>query len=170
MRRGARAQAGGVLVALLLLALPLKVMRTPLGRRLAAAAFLIALLGSTVSSLYDHAEPIVPAAGAQVASLAATPTAAAHRSASASRPAAARTVKRPAASRPAQPAAGSAAQAAVAWYAAAQGLPASRVRALQQQRLSATQVRVLVIADPGDGRLPSALVTATRRGAGWVAG
>src|SRR5918911_2190412 len=79
--RAGGAELSGVGLALAVLALPLKVMRTPLGRRLAAAAFLIALLGSTVSSLYDHAEPIVPGAGAQAASLAATPTAAARRAA-----------------------------------------------------------------------------------------
>src|ERR687885_577466 len=92
--RAGGAEPSGVGLALAVLVLPLKVVRTPLGRRLAAAAFLIALLGSTVSTLYDHAEPAVTATAAQVASLAATPAAAAHRSASASRPAAARTVKR----------------------------------------------------------------------------
>ena len=56
---------------------------------------------------------------------------------------------------------------AAAWYAARQGLPAARVQALQQDRRSATEVRVLVLADHGHGRLRTALVRVRRGPAGW---
>jgi hypothetical protein len=56
---------------------------------------------------------------------------------------------------------------AAAWYAARQGLPAARVQALQQDRRSASEVRVLVLADHGHGRLATALVRVRRGPAGW---
>jgi hypothetical protein len=57
------------------------------------------------------------------------------------------------------------ADVAAAWYAARRHLPISKVQALQQDVVSEREVRVLVIADPGKGRLDTALVT-VRRGAG----
>ena len=56
---------------------------------------------------------------------------------------------------------------AAAWYAARQGLPAAKVQALQQDRRSATEVRVLVLADHGHGRLRTALVRVRLGPAGW---
>jgi hypothetical protein len=57
------------------------------------------------------------------------------------------------------------ADVATAWYAARRHLPISKVQALQQDVLSEREVRILVIADRGKGRLDTALVT-VRRGAG----
>lgn len=57
------------------------------------------------------------------------------------------------------------ADVATAWYAARRHLPSSKVQALQQDVVSEREVRVLVIADRGKGRLDTALVT-VRRGAG----
>ena len=42
---------------------------------------------------------------------------------------------------------------AAAWYAARHGVPRAKVKSLQQDRLSANEVRVLVLADHGHGRL-----------------
>ena len=47
---------------------------------------------------------------------------------------------------------------AAAWYAARNGVPEAKVKPLQQDRLSAREVRVLVMADHGRGRLRTALV------------
>jgi hypothetical protein len=64
--------------------------------------------------------------------------------------------------RPAKPA-----EVAAAWYAARHKLPRSRVRPLQQDRLSATQVRVLVLAEAGNGKLRTALVRVRLGPGGW---
>jgi hypothetical protein len=66
----------------------------------------------------------------------------------------------PAAARPARPA--QPAGVAAAWYAARHHLEPGRVRPLQQDKLSNREVRVLVLADRGDGRLDTALVTVRR--------
>jgi hypothetical protein len=58
---------------------------------------------------------------------------------------------------------------AAAWYAHREGVDASLVRALQQDRISGHQVRVLVLADRGRGRIDTALVTVRRDAAGgWA--
>jgi hypothetical protein len=78
----------------------------------------------------------------------------------------ARTARPPARAqaRPAAPA-----EVAAAWYAARRHLPHGQVRALQQDRRSAREVRVLVLAQPGHGgRLDTALVTVRRGPRGWV--
>jgi hypothetical protein len=64
--------------------------------------------------------------------------------------------------RPAKPA-----EVAAAWYAARHKLPRSRVRPLQQDRLSASQVRVLVLAEAANGRLRTALVRVRLGPGGW---
>ena len=64
--------------------------------------------------------------------------------------------------RPAKPA-----EVAAAWYAARHKLPRSRVRPLQQDRLSASQVRVLVLAEAGNGKLRTALVRVRLGPGGW---
>ncbi|HET6751356.1 MAG TPA: hypothetical protein VFL71_19055, partial [Actinomycetes bacterium] len=56
---------------------------------------------------------------------------------------------------------------AAAWYAARHGLPRNRVRALQQDRLSARRVRVLVLADAGKDRLRTGLVQLRLGPDGW---
>ena len=56
---------------------------------------------------------------------------------------------------------------AAAWYAARNGVPRARVKPLQQDRLSATEVRVLVLADHGHGRLRTALVRLRHGADGW---
>jgi hypothetical protein len=64
--------------------------------------------------------------------------------------------------RPAKPA-----EVATAWYAARHKLPRSRVRPLQQDRVSARQVRVLVLAEGANGRLRTALVRVRLGPGGW---
>ena len=56
---------------------------------------------------------------------------------------------------------------AAAWYAARHGVPRAKVKPLQQDRLSAREVRVLVLADHGRGRLRTALVRVRRDRDGW---
>jgi hypothetical protein len=58
---------------------------------------------------------------------------------------------------------------AAAWYAARHGTARSKVKPLQQDRLSAREVRVLVLADLGHGRLRTALVRVRRGPDGWRA-
>jgi hypothetical protein len=64
--------------------------------------------------------------------------------------------------RPAKPA-----EVAAAWYAARHRLPRNRVRPLQQDRVSARQVRVLVLAEAANGRLRTALVRVRLGPGGW---
>jgi hypothetical protein len=56
---------------------------------------------------------------------------------------------------------------AAAWYAARQGLPRAKVKPLQLDRRSAREVRVLVLADHGRGRLQTALVRVRLGRTGW---
>jgi hypothetical protein len=56
---------------------------------------------------------------------------------------------------------------AAAWYAAHHGVPRAKVKPLQQDRLSAREVRVLVLADHGRGRLRTELVRVRLGSAGW---
>ena len=64
---------------------------------------------------------------------------------------------------------GSPAAVAIAWYAAQEHLPPGKVRALQQDRRSDQEVRVLVLGDAGDAKLTTALVTVHRDGKGrWA--
>lgn len=59
-------------------------------------------------------------------------------------------------------------QAAVAWYAARLGLAAGRVRALGSQRPGPGRARVLLLADPGAGRLATTWVGLHHTPAGWT--
>jgi hypothetical protein len=141
-----------------LMLVPVRLLSTSLGRRLAGAAVLSIALVVMVSMLYSHADG--PAGHSVSATAAALPAA----------PAAAKTA--PAAARAAAaPAAASAAtrpqDAAVAWFARQKRVAAGRVQALQQQRVSATVTRVLVMAQLGPADMPTALVTVRRDGAGW---
>jgi hypothetical protein len=142
--------------------LPFRLLATRLGRRLALAALLSVAMVAMVSSLYEHADGPAASAGP----LRAAPAAAAKPG-----PADARAATSGKASTAAAPAAARAARrpedAATAWYARQQGVPASRVKALQRQRVSSTVTRVLVMAEVGASDMPTALVTVRRDGAGW---
>jgi hypothetical protein len=137
------------------------------GRRLARAAALTVALAILVATLYDRGE--VPAAAAHPAVGAATGTPAA-RAGTGTAPGKdpgelgglrGRARPAPVGERPAA--------VAAAWYAARQGVPRDKVKPLQQDRLSATEVRVLVLADHGHGRLRTALVRVRRGPDGWRA-
>ena len=136
------------------------------GRRVARAVGLTLVLAVLVTALYDRGE--VPTAAARQA---ARPSA----GASQGGPAAPGTAGRKgpaevgglrgrarAATAGERPAA-----VAAAWYAARNGLPRAKVKPLQQDRLSATEVRVLVLADHGHGQLRTALVRLRRGPDGW---
>jgi hypothetical protein len=140
------------------------------GRRLARAAALTVILAVLVTALYDRGEvPTAaarqalrtPAGGTQGGS-AARGGATARRTDPAEpgglrgRTRVARVGERPAA-------------VAAAWYAARHGVPRAKVKPLQQDRLSAKEVRVLVLADHGHGRLRTALVRLRHGPDGWSA-
>jgi hypothetical protein len=154
--------AGGVGMRLAaeVMLLPVRLLRTRLGRRLLAVAVLAVVLTTLVGSLYDHADVPSRAVG-RAASLhrAAAPAAAA---APADRKDAAASPGRELGRRPED--------AAASWFARRHGVARDRVQALQQERVSANERRVLVMADAGDGRLPTGYVTVRRDGSGWAVG
>ena len=138
------------------------------GRRLAGAVALTVVLAVLVGTLYDRGEVPVAAAQPAVGADGGTPArpAAPARSGTAPRgdPASlgglrGRERPSPVGERPAA--------VAAAWYAARQGVPRARVKPLQQDRLSAREVRVLVLADHGRGRLRTALVRVRLGRDGW---
>ncbi len=142
-----------------LVLVPFRLLATPLGRRLAAAAVLSVVLVAMVSSLYDHADgtasPSVRALRAAPAS-AAKPAPAAEASAHAGRAAT------PLAAGAARPE-----DAARVWYARQRRVPTDRVTALQRQRVSSAVTRVLVMAEVTSSDIPTAFVTVRRDGSGW---
>jgi hypothetical protein len=138
------------------------------GRRVARAAALTVVLAVLVAALYDRGE--VPVAAAQ--SAVAGPAGATNGPAARARGGTARRADpgnlgglrgrdRPA------PVGERPAAVAAAWYAARQGVPRAKVKPLQQDRLSAREVRVLVLADHGRGRLRTALVRVRLGRDGW---
>jgi hypothetical protein len=153
-------------------------------RRLARLAALTVALAGLVVVLYDHGD--VPSAAARGAAgdaggraaqagSAADPsgpragrgevaTSGGRGDAAAAGGAAGTAGERPPAKvkRPAKPA-----EVAAAWYAARHKLPRSRVRPLQQDRVSARQVRVLVLAEAANGKLRTALVRVRLGPGGW---
>jgi hypothetical protein len=133
----------------------LAAVRSETGRRLGRAAALVLVLAALVVGLYDHAD--VPTASARPA--------VGDSVAGGGRARADEAGERP--GRRAVRPSGRPAEVAVAWYAASQRLPRARVRALQQDRLSAREVRVLVLADAGRGRLRTALVRVRLGADGW---
>jgi hypothetical protein len=148
----------GARLAAIVLALPLRVAATPLGRRVLAAATVAVVLVTLVGALYDHTDrPGAAAAGA----LAGAQATASHQAA----PAAARG----AAGKPAMAKRGGAAEAAAAWFAGRQRVALDRVRALQQRRVSATERQVLVVAEASAAKVPSAYVTVRKGPDGWAA-
>jgi hypothetical protein len=134
-----------------------------LGRRIARAVALTVALTVVVVVLYDRGE--VPRAAARPAL-----------AAPAGHPAAGTGGARPkdpgdrgglrGRARPAS-AGERPAEVAAAWYAARSGVPRARVKPLQQDRLSAREVRVLVLADLGHERLRTALVRLRLGPDGW---
>jgi hypothetical protein len=136
------------------------------GRRLARAVGLTVVLAVLVTTLYDRGELPSAAARPAVGAPAAGPAGQQDRAGSAHRkdprePGGLRGRERPArvGERPAAVAAD--------WYAARHGVPRAKVKPLQQDRLSAREVRVLVMADHGRGRLRTALVRVRLGPAGW---
>jgi hypothetical protein len=123
-----------------------------------AAATIAVVLVSLVGSLYDNADrPRTAGAlgGAQATgSRRAAPVPAGGRSA---RPAAAKVT------------AGAAGDAAAAWFAGQQRVARDRVRALGERRVSATERQILVVADAGASKLPSAYVVVRKVPNGWAA-
>jgi hypothetical protein len=148
----------GTHLAALVLALPMRVAATPLGRRLIAAATIAVVLVSLVGALYDQADR--PRAAGALASAQAT---ASRRAAAAP---AGRATAAPAA---AKVTAGAAGEAAAAWFAGQQRIARDRVRALGERQLSATDRKVLVVADAGASKLPSAYVVVRKGPNGWAA-
>jgi hypothetical protein len=147
----------GARLATLLLALPLRVAATPLGRRVLAAALMAVVLVSLVGSLYDHTDR--PQTGGALAGAQAT----------AARQQAPRAPRGAAGSPVAAKRARGPAEAAAAWFAGRQGVALDQVRALQQRRLSATERQVVVVAEAGASKVPSAYVTVRMGPGGWAA-
>jgi hypothetical protein len=175
-RLGRFARAGRGPARLLVLAV-----RADLARRLWRLAVVAAVLAATVVLLYEHGDTALERAAQPAAAAVAT---AAHPS-----PPAREGAGRPRSPGRAAPAPtrdqaarargqradrtpgrdGGPAAVAAAWYARQEGVAASLVRSLQQDRVSGDQVRVLVLADRGRGRIDTALVTVRRDAAGrWA--
>jgi hypothetical protein len=146
---------------------PLRLLRTRIGRRLATTAVLSLILVGAVSALYDHADSpasvqralnAVPAAASKPAG---RETAGAAKSAGTSGGTALASVV--AASRPAK----DPQTAAVAWYARQLRISPDRVQALQRQRVNGTTTKVLVMADVSQTNMATAFVTVKRADGGW---
>ena len=131
------------------------------GRRVARAVALTVVLAVLVTVLYDHGEAPRAAAAPAVDAPAAGPV-----------------LQKPRRKDPAQPGglrgrdrASSVGERpgaiAADWYAASHGIARARVKPLQQDRLSAREVRVLVLVDRGRGRLETALVRVRLGTDGW---
>jgi hypothetical protein len=145
----------GARLAAWLLAWPVRLAVTPLGRRLAVALVLAVTLVAAVGYLYHTADRPRPAATFRPAGLVADRAAASP----AGRQTAASPVRAKRAPGPAD--------AAAAWFAARQRVAVEKVRALQQRRLSANEVQVLVVAEATASRMPSQFVTVRKGASGW---
>jgi hypothetical protein len=147
----------GARAAAWLLAWPMRLAATPLGRRLLAAVVLAVVAVSGVGYLYDSADhPRVPAifrpAGLGAEAGAASAAAVSHQAAAA-----------PVRAKKAT----TAGEAAAAWWADRQKVPVDKVRALQQRTVSPTEVQVLVVAEGVGARMPSEYVTVRKGASGW---
>ena len=138
------------------------------GRRVARAVAVTVVLAVLVAALYDRGEvpvaaarPPGPAPAGPTNGPAARAGAGTARRADPGRLGGLRGRDRPA------PVGERPAAVAAAWYAARQGVPRAKVKPLQQDRLSAREVRVLVLADHGRGRLRTALVRVRLGRDGW---
>jgi hypothetical protein len=130
------------------------------GRRVARAVALTVVLAVLVSVLYDHGEAPRAAAAPAVDGPAGPALQTPRRKDPGTRGGLrGRDRATPVGERPAAVAAD--------WYAARYGVARARVKSLQQDRLSAREVRVLVMADGGRGRLRTALVRVRLGPDGW---
>ena len=147
----------GARAAAWLLAWPMRLAATPMGRRVLAALALAVVAVAGVGYLYDSADPPQRAAIFRPAGLDAD--AGATSAAAVGRQAAASPVR--------SKRAATAAEAAAAWWAARQKVAAGKVTSLQQRRVSATEVQVLVVAEGAGSRMPSEYVTVRKGPSGW---
>jgi hypothetical protein len=156
--------------------LALLAVRADLARRLYRLAVVAVVLAATVVLLYEHGDGPELERAARPAAAAVTTSghlAAPVRGGAAQVRGAVPTA--PAWPKPGGPApatadrAGTPAAVAAAWYARRERLDATLVRSLQQDRVSSREVRVLVLADRGRGRIDTALLTVRRDAAGrWA--
>jgi hypothetical protein len=145
----------GARAAAWLLSWPMRLAATPMGRRLLAAVVLAVLAVGCVGYLYDSADQPREAVAFRPAGLAtSTPTGDA-------------TTARQTAASPVRATPATAAEVAAAWFAAREGVPAARVRPLQQRKVKANEVQVLVVAEAGGAKMPSHYVTVRKGPAGW---
>lgn len=146
----------GARAAAWLLSWPMRLAATPMGRRLLAAVVLAVVAVATVGYLYDSADQPREVVAFRPAGLAtSTPTGDA-------------TTARQTAASPVRAKAGAtAAEVAAAWFAARQKLPVDQVRPLQQRRVSAKEVQVLVVAEGAGPSMPSQYVTVRKGPSGW---
>jgi hypothetical protein len=149
----------GARAAAWLLAWPMRLAATPIGRRLLAAAVLAVVAVAGIGYLYDSADQPREVAVFRVAGPGGQAAGATGRAA----------VDRQTAAAPARAKrAASAAEAAAAWWAARQKVAADKVQALQQRRISATEIQVLVVAEAAASRMPSDYVTVRKGPSGWA--
>jgi hypothetical protein len=149
----------GARAAAWLLAWPMRLAGTVMGRRVLVAVALAVTAVATVGWLYDSADSPRAVAAVGPAALANAKAAAG----GAGDPAAGRRSS----AAPARAKAASAAQAAAAWWAARQKVALDKVQALGQRRVSRTEVQVLVMAEAGGSRMPSRYVTVRKGADGW---
>jgi hypothetical protein len=141
----------GARAAAWLLAWPMRLAATPLGRRLLVAAVLAVLAVAAVGYLYDSADqPRSAVAFRPTGGLAAT--------GDAGRQLAAAPLRAGGADTPAE--------AAAAWWAARQRVAIGKVQSLQQRKLGGGDVEVLVVAVAGS-QFPSEYVTVRKGPSGW---
>ena len=149
----------GARAAAWLLAWPMRLAGTVMGRRVLVAVALAVSAVATVGWLYDSADSPRAMAAVGPAGL----TSARSAAGPAEEPAADR--KSNAASAKAKEA--NAAQAAAAVWAARQKVAVDKVQALGQRRVSRTEVQVLVMAEAGGSRMPSRYVPVRKGADGW---
>jgi len=149
----------GARAAAWLLAWPMRLAATPMGRRLLAAVALAVVAVAAVGYLYDSADPPGRAPAIFRPAGLAGGAAGATEAAAVSRTAAAAPVRAKRAATPAE--------AAAAWWAARQKVAVDKVRSLQQRKVSATEVQVLVVAEGAGSRMPSEYVTVRKGSSGW---
>ena len=148
----------GARAAAWLLAWPMRLAASPLGRRVLAAVALGVVLVTTVGYLYDSPDPAAASASLRPAGLT-VPAPAAPAARAASRQTAAAPARKGPAPGPAQ--------VAAAWFAARQKVAVEKVQSLQQRRVSATETQVLVMAEVAGSRMPSQFVTVRKGPSGW---
>ena len=150
----------GARAAAWLLAWPMRLAANPMGRRVLAAVALAVVVVVGVGYLYDSADPpgraaaMFRPAGLSAEGSGATKTAAVGRQAAASPVRGKR--------------AATAAEVAATWWAARQKVAVGKVQSLQQRRVSAAEVQVLVVAEGPGSRMPSEYVTVRKGSSGWT--